>query len=37
VLLRPLGTTVYWMPPYGIEADEIDFLVDAVGRLLDAE
>ena len=37
VLLRPLGSTVYWMPPYGIEADEIDFLVDAVGRLLDAE
>jgi adenosylmethionine-8-amino-7-oxononanoate aminotransferase len=37
VLLRPLGSTVYWMPPYGIEADEIDFLVDAVGRLLDTE
>ena len=35
VLLRPLGSTVYWIPPYGIEADEIDFLVDAVGRLLD--
>jgi adenosylmethionine-8-amino-7-oxononanoate aminotransferase len=37
VLLRPLGSTVYWMPPYAIEAEEIDFLVDAVGRLLDAE
>jgi adenosylmethionine---8-amino-7-oxononanoate aminotransferase len=37
VLLRPLGSTVYWMPPYGIEADEIDFLLEAVGRLLDTE
>jgi len=35
VLLRPLGSTVYWMPPYGIETAEVDFLVDAVGRLLD--
>jgi adenosylmethionine-8-amino-7-oxononanoate aminotransferase len=36
VLLRPLGSTVYWMPPYGIDRVEIDFLVDAVGRLLDS-
>jgi adenosylmethionine---8-amino-7-oxononanoate aminotransferase len=35
VLLRPLGSTVYWMPPYAIEADEIDFLIEAVSRLLD--
>lgn len=35
VLLRPLGSTVYWMPPYGISAAEVDFLLDAVGRLLD--
>jgi adenosylmethionine---8-amino-7-oxononanoate aminotransferase len=26
VLLRPLGTTIYFMPPYVIEADEIDLL-----------
>jgi adenosylmethionine-8-amino-7-oxononanoate aminotransferase len=26
VLLRPLGTTVYFMPPYVIEPDEIDLL-----------
>jgi adenosylmethionine-8-amino-7-oxononanoate aminotransferase len=37
VLLRPLGSTVYWMPPYAIEADEIDFLIEAVSRLLDTE
>jgi len=35
VLLRPLGSTVYWMPPFGIEEAEVDFLVEAVGRLLD--
>jgi len=37
VLLRPLGATVYWMPPYVIGEAEIDFLVDAVNGLLDAE
>jgi adenosylmethionine-8-amino-7-oxononanoate aminotransferase len=37
VLLRPLGATVYWMPPYVIGEAEIDFLLDAVNRLLDAE
>jgi adenosylmethionine-8-amino-7-oxononanoate aminotransferase len=36
VLLRPLGATVYWMPPYVIGEAEIDFLVDAVTKLLDA-
>ena len=36
VLLRPLGSTVYWMPPYGISRPEIDFLVDTVGKLLDS-
>jgi adenosylmethionine---8-amino-7-oxononanoate aminotransferase len=35
VLLRPLGSTVYWMPPFGIGEVEVDFLVEAVGRLLD--
>ena len=36
VLLRPLGSTVYWMPPYGISPAEIDFLLDAVDKLLDS-
>ena len=36
VLIRPLGSTVYWMPPYTIEAAEIDFLIEAVSRLLDS-
>ncbi len=26
VLLRPLGTTIYFMPPYVIESDEIDLM-----------
>jgi adenosylmethionine-8-amino-7-oxononanoate aminotransferase len=26
VLLRPLGTTIYFMPPYVIEPHEIDLL-----------
>ena len=26
VLLRPLGTTIYFMPPYVIEPDEIELL-----------
>ena len=36
VLLRPLGATVYWMPPYVIGEPEIDFLLDTVAKLLDA-
>ena len=36
VLLRPLGGTVYWMPPYVIAETEIDFLLDSVVGLLDA-
>jgi adenosylmethionine-8-amino-7-oxononanoate aminotransferase len=37
VLLRPLGETVYWMPPYVIGEAEIDFLVDALEKLLEAD
>ena len=36
VLLRPLGPTVYWMPPYVIGETEIDFLLDTMTKLLDA-
>ncbi|MDR1451462.1 MAG: adenosylmethionine--8-amino-7-oxononanoate transaminase [Helicobacteraceae bacterium] len=35
VLLRPLGKTVYVMPPYAIEANEIDFLFNAIEDILD--
>src|ERR1051325_1475306 len=35
LLLRPLGRTVYFMPPYVIEPDEIDLLVDRTAALLD--
>jgi adenosylmethionine-8-amino-7-oxononanoate aminotransferase len=34
VLLRPLGSTVYWMPPYCVGSEEMDFLVGAVEGLL---
>jgi adenosylmethionine-8-amino-7-oxononanoate aminotransferase len=37
VLLRPLGDTVYWMPPYVIGEAEIDFLVDALEKLLESD
>ena len=37
-VLRPLGDTLYWMPPYGITADELAFLgahtADAVTRVV---
>jgi adenosylmethionine-8-amino-7-oxononanoate aminotransferase len=36
LLLRPLGRTVYFMPPYVIEADEIELLVERTAALLDA-
>jgi adenosylmethionine-8-amino-7-oxononanoate aminotransferase len=36
LLLRPLGNTVYWMPPYAIGEGEIDFLVDTLAENLDA-
>jgi adenosylmethionine---8-amino-7-oxononanoate aminotransferase len=29
LLLRPIGNTVYWMPPYCLNAAEIDHLVQA--------
>jgi adenosylmethionine-8-amino-7-oxononanoate aminotransferase len=36
LLLRPLGNTVYFMPPYVIGDDEIDFLVRGIVELLAA-
>jgi len=34
-LLRPLGTTVYFMPPYVIGEPEIDHLVRGTRAVLD--
>ena len=36
LLLRPLGNTVYWMPPYAVGEAEVDFLVDTLSANLDA-
>jgi adenosylmethionine-8-amino-7-oxononanoate aminotransferase len=34
VLLRPLGNTVYWMPPYAVGESELEFLASALERIL---
>lgn len=34
LLLRPIGNTVYFMPPYTISESEIDWMVDATHRTL---
>ncbi|MCB1947731.1 adenosylmethionine--8-amino-7-oxononanoate transaminase [Nitrosomonas sp.] len=36
LLLRPLGNTVYFMPPYTITEDEIDLLVNGTLHILDS-
>jgi adenosylmethionine-8-amino-7-oxononanoate aminotransferase len=36
LLLRPLGRTVYFMPPYVIDAEEIDLLATGTLDLIDA-
>jgi adenosylmethionine-8-amino-7-oxononanoate aminotransferase len=36
VLLRPLGSVLYWMPPYVIQPDEIDLLAQATAVALEA-
>jgi adenosylmethionine-8-amino-7-oxononanoate aminotransferase len=36
LLLRPLGSTVYFMPPYVIEEDQMDMLVGGTCAILDA-
>ncbi len=35
VLLRPLGTVVYFMPPYVITPEEIDLMVDVAADSID--
>ncbi|HSH54080.1 MAG TPA: adenosylmethionine--8-amino-7-oxononanoate transaminase [Methylotenera sp.] len=36
LLLRPIGNTVYFMPPYTISESEIDFMVHATQQVLQA-
>jgi len=36
LLLRPLGNTVYWMPPYALGEAELEFLASGVERILQA-
>jgi adenosylmethionine-8-amino-7-oxononanoate aminotransferase len=36
LLLRPLGSTVYFMPPYVIAEEEIALLAERTAGLLDA-
>ena len=36
ILLRPIGNTVYFMPPYVITAQQCKFLVDRAGQALEA-
>jgi adenosylmethionine-8-amino-7-oxononanoate aminotransferase len=35
-VLRPLGNTVYFMPPYIISEQEMDFLAAGTLRVLDS-
>ena len=34
LLLRPIGNTVYWMPPYTINEEEIDFMVNTTHEVI---
>ncbi len=34
-LLRPIGNVLYWMPPYVIEPDEIDWLATVTAEAID--
>lgn len=36
LLLRPIGNTVYFMPPYTISESEIDFMISATQRVIKA-
>jgi adenosylmethionine-8-amino-7-oxononanoate aminotransferase len=35
LLVRPLGNTIYLMPPYCSTANELDFVFDAMGEIVD--
>jgi adenosylmethionine-8-amino-7-oxononanoate aminotransferase len=34
LLLRPIENTVYWMPPYTINEEEIDFMVNTTNKVV---
>jgi adenosylmethionine-8-amino-7-oxononanoate aminotransferase len=34
LLLRPIGNTIYWMPPYVISQDEIDFMLNTTKQVV---
>lgn len=34
LLLRPIGNIVYWMPPYVISQDEMDFMINTTKQLV---
>jgi adenosylmethionine-8-amino-7-oxononanoate aminotransferase len=34
-VIRPLGDTLYWMPPYCIQPDELQFLADTTLKAID--
>lgn len=34
LLLRPIGNTVYWMPPYIINEEEIEFMVNTTHKIV---
>ena len=36
LLLRPIGNTVYFMPPYSITDDEVDFMINATLKALNS-
>jgi adenosylmethionine-8-amino-7-oxononanoate aminotransferase len=36
VLLRPIGQTIYLLPPYCVSQDDLNFIVGAIERALDA-
>jgi adenosylmethionine-8-amino-7-oxononanoate aminotransferase len=36
VLLRPIGQTIYLLPPYCLSQDDLNFIVGAIERALDA-
>ncbi len=36
LLIRPIGNTIYFMPPYTITEDEIDFMINSTEKVLKA-
>jgi len=34
LLIRPIGHTIYFMPPYIINHDEVDFMIDTAFEVI---